>query len=82
MLRVERVPKLGEAVCNEVGVHVGSVFDLFGPVVAPYAVVKPRGLSQTSLNELTGKDLYIGERYGKAREAKNVPRVRKRKVRA
>ena len=76
------MPKLGGAVCDEAGVHIGSVLDLFGPVVAPYAVVKPRGLSQASLKELMGKDLYIGERYGKIRKAKSVSRMRKRKVRA
>lgn len=74
VLRAEQVPGLGGAVYEMGGARVGSVLDLFGPVAAPYVVIKPsRGFAQASLRKLTGKDLYMGERYGKIRKAKKVP---------
>ena len=83
VLRAEHVPGLGGAVFDEAGERVGSVLDLFGPVAAPYAVIKPvRGLTRARLGELVGRALYMGERYGKTRKAKKVPGVRKRKARA
>jgi len=83
VLRVEHVPNLGGAVYDGAGERVGSVLDLFGPVAAPYAVIKPaRGLTQAALGGLIGRPLYMGEKYGKNRKAKKVPGVRKRKARA
>ena len=74
VLRAEQVPGLGGAVYDGAGERVGNVLDLFGPVAAPYAVIKPaRGLTQAGLGELIGKDLYMGEQYGKTRKAKKVP---------
>lgn len=79
VLRAEHVPNLGGAVYDDAGERVGSVLDLFGPVAAPYAVIKPaRELAQATLRELIGRALYMGERYGKTRKAKKVPGVRKR----
>ncbi len=73
VLRAEQVPALGGAVYSVGGARVGSVLDLFGPVAAPYIVVKPtRGFAQDSLGKLVGEDLYMGERYGKTRKAKKV----------
>ena len=73
VLCVEQVPGLGGAVYDVGGARVGSVLDLFGPVAAPYIVVKPtRGFAQASLGKLVGKDLYMGERYGKTRKAKKM----------
>lgn len=83
VLRAEHVPDLGGAVFDDAGGRVGSVLDLFGPVAAPYAVIKPvRGLTRARLGELVGRALYMGERYGKTRKAKKVLGVRKRKARA
>ena len=73
VLSAEQVPGLGGAVYEAGGARVGSVLDLFGPVAAPYIVVKPtRGFAQASLEKLVGNDLYMGERYGKNRKAKKV----------
>lgn len=70
VLRAEHVPNLGGAVYDGAGERIGSVLDLFGPVAAPYAVIKPaRGLTQAGLGKLIGGPLYIGERYGKTRKA-------------
>jgi len=73
VLSAEQVPGLGGAVYDVGGARVGSVLDLFGPVAAPYVVVKPsRGFAQANLEKLVGKDLYMGERYGKTRKTKKV----------
>ncbi len=73
VLRAEQVPSLGGAVYAVGGARVGNVLDLFGPVAAPYIVVKPtRGFAQASLGKLVGEDLYMGEQYGKTRKTKKV----------
>ncbi len=70
VLRAEHVPNLGGAVYDGAGERIGRVLDLFGPVAAPYAVIKPdRGLTQAGLGKLIGGPLYMGERYGKTRKA-------------
>ncbi len=82
VLRAEQVPDLGGAVYDGAGERVGSVLDLFGPVAAPYAVIKPARGGRAELGRLIGAELYMGERYGKNRKAKKVPGMRKRKARA
>jgi rRNA processing protein Gar1 len=83
VLRAEGVQKLGVAVHDGEGACVGSVLDLFGPIAAPYAVVKPtREASRTSLEGLVGRDLYAGERYGKNRKTKKMPGVQRHKARS
>jgi len=41
IVKTENPPKLGSEVVDENLVVVGKVFDIIGPVTAPYAVVKP-----------------------------------------
>ncbi len=82
VLRVEQVPDLGGAVYDGAGERVGSVLDLFGPVAAPYAVIKSAREARAEIGKLIGKELYMGERYGETRKAKKVPGMRKRKARA
>jgi RNA-binding protein len=41
IVKAENVPKLGSEVVDENLRLVGKVFDLIGPVTAPYAVIKP-----------------------------------------
>lgn len=55
IVKIENVPKLGETVVDENLKTVGTVFDLFGPVSAPYVAVKP---SVKELSKLTDKILY------------------------
>ena len=56
IVRVENVPKLGGTVVDENLKTVGTVFDLFGPVSAPYAAVKP---TTKELEKSTNKVLYV-----------------------
>ncbi|HKM59980.1 MAG TPA: Gar1/Naf1 family protein [Candidatus Bathyarchaeia archaeon] len=41
IVKAEKVPKIGTEVVDENLTVVGKVFDIIGPVSAPYAVVKP-----------------------------------------
>ena len=41
ILKAENVPRIGDKVLDENLKSVGTVFDVFGPVSAPYVTVKP-----------------------------------------
>lgn len=41
IVKTENPPKLGSKVVDENLNAVGTVFDIIGPVLAPYAVIKP-----------------------------------------
>ena len=41
ILRAENLPRIGDQVTDENLKRVGTVFDVFGPVSAPYAAVRP-----------------------------------------
>jgi len=43
IIRVENLPRIGDRVVDEHLKPVGRVFDIFGPVAAPYVAVKPQG---------------------------------------
>jgi len=56
IVKAENTPKLGSEVVDENLKVVGKVFDIVGPVTAPYAVIKP------TINEpfkLLNKPLYL-----------------------
>ncbi|MEM2319632.1 MAG: Gar1/Naf1 family protein [Candidatus Bathyarchaeia archaeon] len=42
IVKVENIPRIGENIVDERLRPVGEVFDVFGPVSAPYAAVKPK----------------------------------------
>jgi RNA-binding protein len=54
--KAERTPKIGETVVDENLKPVGKVFDIFGPVSAPYATIKP---STREFEKLVNKTLYV-----------------------
>jgi RNA-binding protein len=41
VVRLEKVPRIGETVVDENLKSVGRVSDILGPVSSPYAVIKP-----------------------------------------
>ncbi len=41
IVKTEKAPKIGAEVVDENLKVIGKVFDIIGPVSAPYAVVKP-----------------------------------------
>ncbi|MEM3577110.1 MAG: Gar1/Naf1 family protein [Candidatus Bathyarchaeia archaeon] len=55
VVKVENTPKVGEKVVDENMKPVGKVFDIIGPVHAPYAIIKPNIKEEKSL---TDKTLY------------------------
>jgi len=41
ILKAENIPHVGDRVVDENLNHVGTVFDVFGPVSSPYVAVRP-----------------------------------------
>jgi RNA-binding protein len=56
IVKTERVPKMGAPVIDENLKVVGKVFDVIGPVSAPYAVIKP---SVRDPEKLISRQLYV-----------------------
>jgi rRNA processing protein Gar1 len=83
VVRADQAPKMGQTALDSAGEYLGRVLDIFGPVKSPYVVIKPAsGLYKVDLEKLVGSDIIMGEMYGKGRETKGMPRVRKRQTRA
>ena len=68
IVRVENIPRIGEVVFDKNLKSIGKVFDLFGPVSSPYAVVKPRSRVQNS-RKVINKIVYTSPQ--KRRKEKN-----------
>jgi rRNA processing protein Gar1 len=49
IVKAENPPKIGSEVVDENLVVIGKVFDIIGPVSAPYAVIKPSVKDPTKL---------------------------------
>jgi RNA-binding protein len=56
IVKTEKAPKIGSEVVDENLKAVGKVFDIIGPVSAPYAVVKP---SVSEPAKLVNKPVYL-----------------------
>jgi RNA-binding protein len=56
IVKTEKAPKIGAEVVDENLKVVGKVFDIIGPVSAPYAVVKPTVKEPATL---LSKPLYL-----------------------
>jgi RNA-binding protein len=56
VVKTDKPPKIGAAVVDENLKAVGKIFDIIGPVSAPYAVVKP---AIKEPEKLTNKQLYM-----------------------
>jgi len=56
VIKLDKIPKIGNPVVDENLKTVGKVFDIIGPVSSPYAVVKP---TVREPDKLAGKQLYM-----------------------
>ena len=56
VVKIDKTPQIGATVVDEKLNVVGKVFDIIGPVSAPYAVVKPTVKEPA---KLTNKQLYL-----------------------
>jgi RNA-binding protein len=56
IIKTDKAPKIGSEVVDENLKVVGKVFDVIGPVSAPYAVVKPT-VSEPA--KLVNKPVYL-----------------------
>jgi RNA-binding protein len=56
IVRTEKIPNIGSSVVDQNLRVVGKVFDIIGPVSAPYAVIKP---SLKEAEKLLDQQLYL-----------------------
>ncbi len=56
VVKTENAPKLGLEVVDENLKVVGKIFDIIGPVTAPYAIIKPT-IKEPA--QLANKQLYL-----------------------
>ena len=56
ILKAENIPHIGNQVTDEKLKQIGTVFDVFGPISAPYVAVKPN--TQNS-EKLINQVLYV-----------------------
>ena len=56
IIKVEKIPKIGETVVDENLKPVGRVFDLIGPVSSPYVLIKPTAHNP---ERLLDKPVYV-----------------------
>ncbi|MFH2112638.1 MAG: Gar1/Naf1 family protein [Candidatus Bathyarchaeota archaeon] len=68
IVRLQAEARIGQPVLDKRGKRVGQVFDIFGPVTAPYASIRMK-------DDETGQpdELYLGDR------AERGPRPKKRR---
>jgi rRNA processing protein Gar1 len=59
ILKAEEDAVVGDAIFDKHGKRVGSVYDFFGPVTAPFAYVRTR-LEDPS--KLEGESVFLGDR--------------------
>jgi RNA-binding protein len=64
IVKTEKTPRIGEAVVDENLKPVGKVFDIFGPVSAPYAAIRP---TVREAEKLVNKMLYAIPSRGERR---------------
>ena len=74
IVRLETDTRIGEPVYDSEGSRVGTVFDIFGPVGAPFASVRTREDEE----ETRHKALYLGERERRSKPAGKSRRRGKR----
>ena len=56
VVKTDKTPKIGSAVVDENLKVIGKIFDVIGPVLSPYVIVKP---SVKEPKQLTNKQLYM-----------------------
>lgn len=56
ILKVDRIPKIGDTVVDENLKLVGKVFDILGPVSSPYVAVRP---AIHSPEKMVNKPVYV-----------------------
>ncbi|MCX8172605.1 MAG: Gar1/Naf1 family protein [Archaeoglobaceae archaeon] len=60
-VQTKNLPKIGERVVNRKMENVGIVYDIIGPIVSPYVLIKP--------NKVVYEDLFVVKEYGGSRKS-------------
>ena len=66
--KAENLPRIGETVVDENLKLIGKVFDIIGPVSAPYIAIRP---SVKEPERLVSKRLYTVPSKGERRRSRN-----------
>jgi rRNA processing protein Gar1 len=74
IVRLETETRIGEPIYDGKGNRVGTVFDIFGPVEAPFASVRTRGEGEETKYEA----LFLRESMGQGRPKNRSRRRRDR----
>jgi len=64
IVKTEKTPRIGETVVDENLKSVGKIFDIFGPVSAPYVAIKS---TVREAEKLVNKMLYVVPSRGERR---------------
>jgi RNA-binding protein len=59
-IQPNNLPKIGEKVVTRKMEHVGVVYDIIGPIISPYVLIKPE--------KVVYEDLYVVRGYGGSRK--------------
>ncbi len=55
------LPKIGDKVVTRKMEQIGVVYDIIGPIISPYALIKPK--------KVVYEDLYVVKEYGGSRKS-------------
>jgi len=55
------LPKIGDKVVTRKMERIGVVYDIIGPIISPYALIKP--------SKVVYEDLYVVREYGGSRKS-------------
>lgn len=79
IINLEAETRIGQDVADKEGNPMGRIFDVFGPVTAPYASIKL--IEGYPMGKAAGKPVFLGERPKKPYDKRKKRRARKRKSR-
>lgn len=66
VVRCKFTPSIGSVVVDRKGEVIGKVIRVTGPVVTPFALVKPRESGAGTISSLGGRELFLGQRPQKS----------------
>ncbi len=76
IITLETETRIGQPVSDKNGTIIGKIFDVFGPVTAPYASIKLD--DGVDIGKPEGKPVYLAERSEKP-DKRKIRRDRKRR---
>ena len=79
IIKLETETRIGQDVADKDGNPMGKIFDVFGPISAPYASIKV--IEGYPMGKVSGKPVYLSERPKKPYDKRKRRRDRKKRSR-